>query len=217
MKLIAGLGNPGAGYVKSRHNIGFVVADRLAERWAQPELGGGGWSKRFKGQFLTCRFANNPLILLKPQTYMNLSGDSLQAVAAFYHLRPRDMIVIHDDMDLALGRIAIKQGGGHGGHNGLRSISERLGVEYIRLRLGVGRPTHDAVHHVLGSFSSTEQEAVEDLVSRAAQAVEDILTEGLAAAQNRYHQKVKKPKKKPVDPDPQSTSEQQGPEKKTAH
>jgi len=178
MKLVAGLGNPGPRYQGSRHNIGFAVLDRLAETWASDALGRGGWSNRFKGLLLSTRLGQEQILLLKPQTFMNLSGESLQGLAAFYRIHPRDMIVVHDDMDLALGRLGLKQGGGHGGHNGLRSISEALGKDFVRLRLGVGRPKYDAVNHVLGHFADDEQEDVDKLVKRAVEAVEMILQKG---------------------------------------
>ena len=196
MKLIAGLGNPGPRYQGSRHNIGFAVLDRLAEIWAGEALGRGGWSNRFKGLLLSTRQDGEQILLLKPQTFMNLSGESLQAVAAFYRLHPRDMIVVHDDMDLTMGRLGLKQGGGHGGHNGLRSISEALGKEYVRIRLGVGRPQYDAVNHVLGRFADDEHEAVDKLVEDAVKAIKMILQKGMPAAQNHYNKRRKKKVKK---------------------
>lgn len=196
MKLVAGLGNPGPRYQGSRHNIGFSVLDRLAETWTSDALMRGGWSNRFKGLLLSTRLNNEQILLLKPQTFMNLSGESLQGVAAFYRLHPRDMIVVHDDMDLALGRLGLKQGGGHGGHNGLRSIADALGKDFVRLRLGVGRPQYDAVNHVLGRFADDEQEDVDKLIAKAVEAIEMILLQGLPKAQNHFNKRHKKKPKK---------------------
>ncbi|MFH1812360.1 MAG: aminoacyl-tRNA hydrolase [Pseudomonadota bacterium] len=182
MKLVVGLGNPGADYAATRHNIGFVVADELARR-----LGGVGWSKKFRGLVQNASAIGDTLLLLKPQTYMNLSGESVQGACAFYRIDPTAMIVIHDDIDFELGRLQIKVGGGHGGHNGLRSIIQHLGADFTRLRLGVGRPRHDAADHVLSRFGTAERQVVQQLVDTAADAVELFLRDGAQVAQNRYN------------------------------
>lgn len=185
MWLIAGLGNPGAEYAKTRHNVGFMVIDKLAQR-----AGVSSFSKQFKAEVARADLAGQPCVLVKPQTYMNLSGDSVQPAAAFFKVPAERVIVVHDDIDLELGQIKLKIGGGHGGHNGIRSIAGRMGPEFYRVRLGVGRPGGKGgkvVGHVLGPFSKQEQTDAEILVEEGADAVELLLKEGLLAAQNRYH------------------------------
>lgn len=158
--LIAGLGNPGPDYALTRHNIGFMAVDHLAG-------GGVNFSKKFDGLVLQTEITGEKCILLKPQTYMNLSGRSVQAAAAFYKIPPERIIVLHDELDLPLGKIRIKQGGGANGHNGLKDIDEKLGVNYWRIRLGIGHPgTKEQVHgHVLSKFSAEEMQAVEKLLT----------------------------------------------------
>ena len=183
MKLVAGLGNPGQEYAATRHNVGFMVADLLAAR-----LGVYTWSRKFKGRLATGDLGGERVILLKPETYMNLSGDSVQPAVAFYRLEPADLVVIHDDVDFELGRLAVKVGGGHGGHKGLRSIGQRLGLDYVRVRLGVGRPARgDVSNHVLGAFKGDERAVIDELVERAADAVEAIIRDGAKQAQNRFN------------------------------
>lgn len=154
MFLIAGLGNPGKQYENNRHNIGFLAIERLAEmRNASP------WSKKFSGELCEAREAPR-LYLLKPMTYMNLSGESVAAAARFYKLPPENLIVLYDDLDLPVGKMRARRGGGNGGHNGLKSIDAHLGKDYWRVRIGIGRPEHkdDVTHYVLGDFSKAEWE-----------------------------------------------------------
>src|SRR5687768_6949348 len=155
MWLVVGLGNPGREYAHTRHNIGFMVADELAKRWASANA----FRSKFGGEVLQ----KDQIILLKPQEYMNVSGEATQRAAAFYKVEPSATLVIHDEIDLEFGTLRIKVGGGHGGHNGLRSMTQQLGEEYLRLRCGVGKPVdkgvakEKVVGHVLGGFSKEEQ------------------------------------------------------------
>jgi peptidyl-tRNA hydrolase, PTH1 family len=161
MKLIVGLGNPGAKYAGNRHNIGFMAVDRIAA-----DHGFGPWKSAFKGEVAEGRLGVDKVLLLKPGTFMNLSGQSVQAAMAFYKLGLTDIIVLHDELDLAPGKCRIKQGGGHAGHNGLRSISAMVGEGYGRVRLGIGHPGHkDAVAaYVLHDFSKADQDWLDDLL-----------------------------------------------------
>ncbi len=161
MKLFAGLGNPGAKYAGNRHNIGFMALDRIA---ADHDF--GPWRAAFQGQVTEGRFGADKVMLLKPGTFMNLSGQSVQAACAFYKLDPGDLVVFHDELDLAPGKVRVKQGGGHAGHNGLRSIHAHLGEAYGRVRMGIGHPGHkDAVAaYVLHDFAKADQDWLEDVL-----------------------------------------------------
>lgn len=161
MKLFVGLGNPGEKYAQNRHNIGFMAVDRIAG-----DHGFGPWKAAFKGQISEGRLGSEKVLLLKPMTFMNLSGEAVQAVLAFYKLPPSDLIVFHDELDLAPGKCRVKSGGGHAGHNGLRSIHGHVGDAYGRVRLGIGHPGHkDAVaHYVLHDFAKADQEWLDDLL-----------------------------------------------------
>ena len=161
MKLFAGLGNPGAKYAGNRHNIGFMALDRIAA-----DHGFGPWQAKFKGLVAEGRLGSEKVLLLKPQTFMNLSGESLRAAVDFYKLEIGDITVFHDELDLAPGKCRVKTGGGHAGHNGLRSIHAHLGEAYHRVRLGIGHPGHkDAVAaYVLNDFAKVEQDWLDDLL-----------------------------------------------------
>lgn len=161
MKLFAGLGNPGAKYAHNRHNIGFMAMDRIAA-----DHGFGPWKAAFKGEVAEGRLGDEKTLLLKPGTFMNLSGQSVQPAMAFYKLGLGDITVFHDELDLAPGKCRIKQGGGHAGHNGLRSISGMVGEGYGRVRLGIGHPGHkDAVAaYVLHDFAKADQDWLDDLL-----------------------------------------------------
>ncbi|MBN2631129.1 MAG: aminoacyl-tRNA hydrolase [Rhodobacteraceae bacterium] len=161
MKLLVGLGNPGAKYAGNRHNIGFMAVDRIAA-----DHGIGPWKAAFKGEVAEGRLGVEKVLLLKPGTFMNLSGQSVQAAVSFYKLELGDVTVFHDELDLAPGKCRVKQGGGHAGHNGLRSISGSLGEGYGRVRLGIGHPGHkDAVAaYVLHDFAKADQDWLEDLL-----------------------------------------------------
>ncbi len=187
MKLIVGLGNPGRQYQRTRHNIGFRVIDELARK-----AGIALSSNKFEGEYGQGAVAGTRTALLKPQTYMNLSGDSVAPAARFYKVEPEDLIVVHDELDLPFGRLQLKKGGGTGGHNGLDSIVDRLGSEeFIRLRVGIGKPEtrERVVGHVLGSFAQDESAQVEALTEKAVEAIEAIIQKGLAKAMTEFNRK----------------------------
>jgi PTH1 family peptidyl-tRNA hydrolase len=182
--LVAGLGNPGRGYERTRHNIGFLVADELARRQ------GGSFRSKFNGQLAEVRLGDLRLGLLKPETYMNVSGKSVAAARKFFKVDPADLLVVHDDVDLEPGRLQARLGGGLAGHNGLRSIASALGTQdFLRLRIGVGRPERGdprpVADYVLSEFEPEVD--VEALFSRAADAVETLARDGLEVAQSRYN------------------------------
>jgi peptidyl-tRNA hydrolase, PTH1 family len=182
--LVAGLGNPGGEYAATRHNVGWLVVDELASR------AGGSWKSKFSGRLAEVRLADRRLALVKPETYMNESGRSIGAAARFFKVAPDSLLVVHDDVDLDEGRLQARLGGGLAGHNGLRSISQAIGSqEFLRLRIGVGRPgrgdPRSVADYVLADFDPTVDVAV--LVGRAADAVEAMVRDGLEAAQQRFN------------------------------
>lgn len=183
--VIAGLGNPGRGYRGHRHNAGFMVVDRLAE-----SAGLSFTESPFAGWVAEGRMAGRRVLLLKPATFMNRSGECVAAVMRYYRLSPEDLLVIHDDLDLELGRIQLRRAGGSGGHRGVQSVVDALGEGgFFRLRLGVGRPPaeRDAADWVLESFSAGEAAIASAMIERGAQAAEGLLREGLTAAMNRFN------------------------------
>ncbi len=182
--LVVGLGNPGRKYEGTRHNIGFEAVDRLADRY-RLQIG----REKFHGEMTTGRLGSEEAILLKPMTYMNKSGQSVEAARSYYDIDLDRVIVFHDEIDLEPGVMRLKSGGGHGGHNGLRDIVAHCGGKgFYRVRLGVGRPDHGNVTgHVLGRFTGEERSAVDPMVDDALDAIETLMDEGLGAAQNRYH------------------------------
>ncbi|HAX91326.1 MAG TPA: aminoacyl-tRNA hydrolase [Rhodospirillaceae bacterium] len=167
-KMIVGLGNPGADYSFNRHNIGFMAVDALAESCSAT-----AWQKKYKGLLATGCLADTTFLLLKPHTYMNLSGESVGEAMRYYKLEAPDVIVIHDDIDLLSGQIKVKQGGGHGGHNGLKSIDAHIGKDYWRVRLGVGHPgsREEVTNHVLGNFAKADKVWLEPLLAALPQAL----------------------------------------------
>jgi PTH1 family peptidyl-tRNA hydrolase len=185
--LVVGLGNPGAHYERTRHNVGQMVVDELARRA----------SATFKSQKTNARVAEGRivpggprLVLAKPNTYMNVSGGPVAQLMRFYSLEPGRLIVVHDELDIPFDTIKLKSGGGHGGHNGVRDIASALrSADFARVRVGVGRPPGrtEAADHVLSPFSAAERQVLPSLVSDAADAVELVTTDGLLAAQQRYH------------------------------
>ncbi|SFP40373.1 peptidyl-tRNA hydrolase, PTH1 family [Amycolatopsis arida] len=183
--LLVGLGNPGPRYAGNRHNIGFLVLDELAARI-------GGRFKAHKGgaEVLEGRLAGRRVVLAKPRSFMNLSGGPVAATARFYKIEPQGLAVVHDELDLPYGALKLRLGGGENGHNGLRSISKSLGTkEYYRVRFGIGRPPGrmDPADYVLKDFSAVERRELPLNVDRCADAVEALVTNGLAAAQNSFH------------------------------
>ena len=161
MKLIVGLGNPGAKYSGNRHNIGFMAVDRIAE-----DHGFAPWRKAFQGMAAEGRLGEEKVVLLKPGTFMNLSGQSVGEAMRFFKLTPADVTVFHDELDLAPGKLRLKQGGGHAGHNGLRSMHDHIGDAYGRVRLGIGHPGHkDAVAaYVLHDFTKADAVWLDDML-----------------------------------------------------
>ncbi len=184
MYLVVGLGNPGRGHARNRHNVGWMVVDELARRHS------GSWRSKFSGQMAEVRVGEEKLALLKPETYMNDSGRSVGPAAAFFKLSAEDVLVVHDEGDFYLGRLELKAGGGLAGHNGLRSIAQVLGTQdFLRLRIGVGRPERGdprpLADWVLANFEAHEH--AEEIVARAADAVESLLADGLTQAQARIN------------------------------
>ena len=182
--LVAGLGNPGGEHAQDRHNVGWMVVDELARRH------GGSFKGKFRGRLADVRLGDARLALLKPETYMNESGTSIQAAAAFYKVPPEDVVVVHDDVDLEVGRLQARLGGGLAGHNGLRSIASRVGSQdFLRLRIGVGRPgrgdRRPVADYVLSPFAPEDD--AEALVTRAADAVEALVADGLEETQRRFN------------------------------
>lgn len=196
--LLVGLGNPGPEYALNRHNIGFLAIDHAAERW-------GSRPSDFRAKFgsdllsLDVRPGRGRdrvrVILQKPLRYMNVSGGPVQEARAFYRIEPAQIVVVHDDIDLPMGKVKVKKGGGHGGHNGLRSITQSLGPDYLRVRGGVGRPGAPGgpekqgrvVGHVLGNFNRAEQKELAEQLLTLVEAIEDILEHGVDHAMNRFN------------------------------
>ncbi|CAN5318185.1 aminoacyl-tRNA hydrolase [soil metagenome] len=182
--LIAGLGNPGHEHARDRHNVGWMVVEELARRH------GGSFRSKFSGRLAETRIGDARVALLEPETYMNDSGRSISAAARFFKVLPENVLVIHDDVDLEVGRLQARAGGGLAGHNGLRSIAQILGTaDFLRLRVGVGRPERGdprpVADYVLSPFSPEDD--VEKILSSAADAVESVLVDGLTATQQRFN------------------------------
>jgi PTH1 family peptidyl-tRNA hydrolase len=186
--LVVGLGNPGREYAGHRHNVGFMVADLLASRVGAKF----GRSKRSHAEVAEGRlgFGGPKLVLVKPLTYMNLSGAPVVALSQFFKVPVTNVVAVHDELDVPFGQVRAKRGGGEGGHNGLRSMSKSLSVkDYARVRFGIGRPPgrQDPADYVLSDFSAVERKELDFLVDRAADVVEAIVLEGVEWAQNKYH------------------------------
>ncbi|HEY0638683.1 MAG TPA: aminoacyl-tRNA hydrolase [Pseudonocardiaceae bacterium] len=183
--LVVGLGNPGPAYAANRHNVGYLIADLLAER-----VGGRFKSHRSGSDVVEGRLAGRRVVLARPRTYMNLVGGPVAGAARFFKVAPADVIALHDELDLPFGTVRLKLGGGEGGHNGLRSISKSLSTkDYLRVRFGIGRPPGrmDPADFVLRDFGVVERKELPLLLDHAADAVEALLTHGLEPAQNQYH------------------------------
>jgi PTH1 family peptidyl-tRNA hydrolase len=184
MWMVVGLGNPGREHEGQRHNAGFLVVDRLADR-----AGARLSDKKFKARLGRGRLAGEDVFLLEPQTYMNLSGESVGPAAGFYKLGADRLVVVHDELSLPFGRVVVKRGGGHGGHNGLRSLKKHLPDDrFARVRFGIGRPppAWDPADYVLSRFSSEERGALDGAIDRAADAVETILSDGVERAVSKF-------------------------------
>ena len=161
MLLFVGLGNPGAKYAQNRHNVGFMAVDRIAD-----DHGFAPWRAKFQGQLSEGRLGSEKIVLLKPETYMNLSGQSVGEAMRFFKLEPDDVVVFQDELDLAPGKVRVKQSGGHAGHNGLRSLHQHIGPEYRRVRIGIGHPGHkDLVsRYVLHDFAKADEAWLDDML-----------------------------------------------------
>ncbi len=186
MFLIVGLGNPGSKYALTRHNIGFMAVDLFAMSAGSPP-----WKEEHKAHVCKFQMDNEQILLVKPMTFMNLSGQSVQSLLQFYKIPIENMIVVQDDIDQGFGAIRFHKNRGHGGHNGVRNISELLGTaDYIRLKLGVGRPPHpemSVADYVLQKFSSEEQQQLPDFLNKAGDALESVIFEGLSKASTKFN------------------------------
>lgn len=184
MKIIAGLGNPGAEYASTPHSVGFEAVDAIAAEF------GGTWEEKrqYRCLWAQVRIGAEPCILVKPQTYMNLSGDSVATVVKYRNAAPADLIVVHDDIDLALGRLRIRRGGSCGGHNGVRNVIERLGTQdFVRVKIGVGKDRANVVAHVLGKFDPASRQIADAAVAAAAKAVVAVVGSGVEQAMNLFN------------------------------
>ncbi len=187
MKLIVGLGNPGRSYRDTRHNVGFMIADKIAG-----DFGISFSKKKFDTVYGRGLIEDNEILLVKPLAYMNRSGPPVQQLARYYRIQSKDMLVIHDDIDLAYGRLKIKEKGGHGGHNGIRSLIDAFGGgDFLRLRIGVGRSEtgSDVTGHVLGKFSAQQIQFLDRIIKNARNAVVTILSHGTKVGMNLFNGK----------------------------
>ncbi|GLQ34492.1 peptidyl-tRNA hydrolase [Amylibacter marinus] len=197
MKLFVGLGNPGAKYAGNRHNIGFMALDQIAsDHHFAP------WRKKFQGQISDGRLGLEKIVLLKPETFMNLSGQSVGEAMRFYKLTPDDIYVFHDELDLAPAKVRVKSGGGHAGHNGLRSMHQHIGAEYHRVRLGIGHPGHKnkVASYVLNDFAKAEQGWLDDVIRGIGDGAPDLANGDNSKFMNAIARRtvVQRPKPKPV-------------------
>jgi len=186
MKLVVGLGNPGSEYRDTRHNVGFLVIDEMAQRWRLSDA----WREKFEALHVRTTVADEAVVLAKPLTFMNLSGQAVAGLAGFYKIDPADVLVVTDDVALPLGRLRARPEGGAGGHNGLKSIIQHLGTQaFPRVRVGVGRgdDRRDLADHVLGRFEAGERDTVSAAVLRAADASERFLAEGIERVMSAFN------------------------------
>ena len=197
MILIAGLGNPGSRYAANRHNIGFMAADAIARRH-----GLGAWRRRFQGETADGMIGNERAVVLKPLTFMNESGRAVGEAMRFFNLEPADVVVLHDELDLPPGKVRVKTGGGHAGHNGLRSIQAHIGPDFHRVRLGIGHPgIKELVHaYVLHDFAKSDREWLEPLLDGIAEAAETLARREFASFQNKVHLALNPEPEKPRNP-----------------
>jgi peptidyl-tRNA hydrolase, PTH1 family len=212
MLLLVGLGNPGTGYARNRHNVGFMAVDEIVRRHSF-----GPFRSKFHSELSDGKIAGKKVLVLKPQTYMNESGRAVQAAMTFYKIAPKDVIVIHDELDLVGGKVRTKRGGGHAGHNGLRSIHAHIGADYARVRIGIGHPGDKGrvVGHVLKDFSKEEDVWLEKLLDAMADHVPALIKGDDALFQTKVAQDMAPPKpEKPKsakseksDPDKQDKDE----------
>lgn len=207
--LLVGLGNPGPKYAHNRHNIGFMAVERWLDRHGTP--GADDWREKFHSAFSSVRGPSGRCVLLKPQTFMNLSGKAVGAAATFFRVPPSRLIVLHDELDFEFGRIAIKKGGGHGGHNGLRDIISAIGSrDFLRVRIGIGRPPRgnmDVAAWVLKDFAADETADLVEIVDRTEAAATAIMRDGVAAAMNEINQTASKEAKAAPAPEPEGSAD----------
>jgi len=188
MWMVVGLGNPGRRYASTRHNVGFDVIENLANRWTITAD-----SKQLGALVGVGRIGSDKALLARPQSFMNRSGEPVRSLMGYFKLELDKVVVVHDDLDLPHGRVQLKRGGGHGGHNGLRDIAKHAGSDTLRVRVGIGRPPEGwaTADYVLGKWSITEQGTIPSIVDRAADAVECLLREGLDGAMNQFNVRQK--------------------------
>lgn len=194
MKIIAGLGNPGAEYAKTRHNVGFMLIDALAAK-----LGVDDWREKYDAMVLETRIGLEKVLLVKPLTYMNESGRAIGPLLSWYKLEAEDLVVVHDDLDIPVGTIRIRKKGSAGGHNGIKSILSHVGDEHFtRVRIGIGRPSPGwtVIHHVLAPFPSEDVPKIREAIDYLLPAVECIVTEDVDMAMNKFNPHKKKKEKK---------------------
>ena len=207
MRLIVGLGNPGARYAMNRHNIGFMAVDAIAKRHAF-----GPWRAKFQGALAEGTIGDAKIMVLKPETFMNLSGDSVGAAARFYKIEPQEIAVIHDEIDLAEGKMRVKRGGGAAGHNGLRSIDDAIGQDYWRVRVGVGHPGMKELveAYVLQNFLPEEKLWLEPLIAAMAEAAPLLVADDTSGFMTKVALITKPPKHTPhPNPPPQGGREEE--------
>ena len=186
IKLIVGLGNPGTRYARSRHNVGFMIVERVAHAHAHALRFA---RKRFNAEIAEGDLAGARVMIAKPQTYMNASGEAVGKLFAFYKIAPADLLVVYDDLDLPLGKMRLRPQGSAGGHHGMESIIARIGTsDFARLRVGIGRPNpDDDIDHVLGAFNRDERAAMDETFARAVEAIEVWVRDGIDATMNRFN------------------------------
>jgi PTH1 family peptidyl-tRNA hydrolase len=202
LKLLVGLGNPGGKSARHRHNVGFMAVDAIAAAH-----GFGPWRAKFQGVAAEGRLGAEKVLLLKPETWMNLSGDAVRAAVQFYKLEPGDVVVFHDELDLAPGRLRAKTGGGTAGHNGLRSIGAHIGPEFTRVRIGIGHPGDKALvtPHVLSDFAKADADWLEPLLAAVAEAAPALAAGDLAGFQNAVARRLAPPKAATPEPPPEAS------------
>lgn len=185
IKLVVGLGNPGAQYELNRHNIGWLVLDSLFD------ISSKQWKSKFKGSYTDTTINNEKVFFLKPETFMNLSGESVASLCQFFKIKPQEILVLHDELDIPFGQIHFKQGGGLAGHNGLKSMAQVLGnQDFYRMRIGIGRPARGSVSSwVLSNFPPEQDTELGVVLEKSAKAVEDLFSIGFKKASNQYNKK----------------------------
>lgn len=210
MKVIVGLGNPGPKYGLTKHNVGFMLVNALAERLGISET---EWKDKFEALVAETRIGTEKVLLVKPMTYMNDSGRAVGPILSWYKLEPEDLVVVHDDMDIPAGTIRIRKKGSAGGHNGIKSVLAHVGDEHFtRVRIGIGRPLPgwSVIDHVLAPFPSEDVPKIRAAIEYLLPAVETIVTEGTDLAMNKYNpRKQKKPKQTETAPEPEGETDEQ--------